>query len=155
MLPGTLSRRLLHLIHVHEVHPMPDAPDCCDSGVGPGVYVHATQTSRNKNYQMCNYAAEELPDLIEKPFPTINGKQAIIGHSTRGHSALIYALYSPGFFTRCQLFRPFVIRSFVVGAKTAYRLSGPGKRHMDQLQCDRACQGRRDRPSNADRSVEL
>lgn len=65
--------------------------DGYDLGQGAGFYVNATQAPWAQHYQMYDYVASELPDVIEAHFP-VTTQRAISGHSMGGHGALMVAL---------------------------------------------------------------
>ncbi|KFM79399.1 S-formylglutathione hydrolase, partial [Stegodyphus mimosarum] len=79
--------------------------DSWDFGTGAGFYVDATEEKWKAHYRMYSYVTKELPDLIEKEFPT-NGKISISGHSMGGHGALICALKNPTKYTSVSAFAP-------------------------------------------------
>ncbi|GIY98427.1 s-formylglutathione hydrolase [Caerostris extrusa] len=79
--------------------------DSYDFGTGAGFYVDATEEKWKNNYRMYSYITKELPDLINKEFPT-NGKCGISGHSMGGHGALTIALKNPGKYVSISAFAP-------------------------------------------------
>ncbi|XP_035206910.1 S-formylglutathione hydrolase-like [Stegodyphus dumicola] len=79
--------------------------DSWDFGTGAGFYVDATEEKWKVHYRMYSYVTKELPDLIDKEFPT-NGKISIFGHSMGGHGALICALKNPTKYTSVSAFAP-------------------------------------------------
>jgi S-formylglutathione hydrolase len=83
-----------------------------DLGQGAGFYLNATQAPWASHYRMQDYVAEELPDLIERHFPT-NHSRGIFGHSMGGHGALITALRHPGRYRSVSAFSPIVAPSQV------------------------------------------
>ncbi|MDP8098419.1 S-formylglutathione hydrolase [Pasteurella atlantica] len=89
-----------------------------DLGQGAGFYLNATQSPWDKHYQMYDYIVKELPDLIDKHFPT-NGKQSICGHSMGGHGALMIALKNPETYSSVSAFSPIVAPSQVPWGKKA------------------------------------
>lgn len=71
---------------------VPDDPEgAYDFGLGAGFYVNATQEPWSKHYQMYDYIAKELPQLVETHLP-LNQDRAISGHSMGGHGALVIGL---------------------------------------------------------------
>ncbi|MDP8051419.1 S-formylglutathione hydrolase [Pasteurella atlantica] len=89
-----------------------------DLGQGAGFYLNATQSPWDKHYQMYDYIVKELPDLIDKHFPT-NGKRSICGHSMGGHGALMIALKNPETYSSVSAFSPIVAPSQVPWGKKA------------------------------------
>lgn len=70
-----------------------DVPDYDSFGFGQGAgfYVNATEAPWSTHYQMYDYVAKELPEIMSQKFQT-NGKQSIMGHSMGGHGALVIGL---------------------------------------------------------------
>lgn len=77
-----------------------------DLGQGAGFYVNATQDPWAKNYQMWDYLAQELPDLICENFAVDGERQSITGHSMGGHGALTMAMGLKGRFKSVSAFSP-------------------------------------------------
>lgn len=98
---------------------LPGDADSYDFGVGAGFYVNATQAPWNKNYQMYDYVAEELPAIIREYFP-VNGREAISGHSMGGHGALVLGLRQPGRYTSISAFSPIVNPSYCPWGEKAF-----------------------------------
>lgn len=85
---------------------VPDDPNgAYDLGWGAGFYVNATQEPWSKHYQMYDYVAHELPELIEREFP-VSQQRAITGHSMGGHGALTVALKNPERYSSVSAFAP-------------------------------------------------
>ncbi|MAY87743.1 MAG: S-formylglutathione hydrolase [Pseudooceanicola sp.] len=80
--------------------------DAYDLGKGAGFYVNATQEPWSAHYQMWDYVAEELPNLLAEHFPIDADRQAITGHSMGGHGALTLAMSLPGRFRSVSAFAP-------------------------------------------------
>ncbi|TMV11309.1 S-formylglutathione hydrolase [Arenibacterium halophilum] len=80
--------------------------DAYDLGKGAGFYVNATQEPWSAHYQMWDYIAEELPNLLAEHFPIDAERQAITGHSMGGHGALTLAMSLPGRFRSVSAFAP-------------------------------------------------
>lgn len=78
-----------------------------DLGQGAGFYVNATQSPWAAHYQMYDYIADELPELIEANF-SVNQQRAISGHSMGGHGALSIALKNPDRYSSASAFSPIV-----------------------------------------------
>ncbi len=74
-------------------------------GQGAGFYINATQEPWNKNYKMEEYILNELPQIIEKEFPT-NNKKSITGHSMGGFGALVLGLNNIDDFCSISAFAP-------------------------------------------------
>lgn len=77
-----------------------------DFGLGAGFYVNATQAPWSSHYRMYDYVTLELPELIDKNFPTIPNKISISGHSMGGHGALTCALKEVGRYQSASAFAP-------------------------------------------------
>ncbi len=75
-------------------------------GAGASYYVNATQEPWAKNYQMYDYVAYELPQLIAKEFNTDQSRQGIFGHSMGGHGALVIGLREPKTFSSISALAP-------------------------------------------------
>ncbi|OOE82383.1 S-formylglutathione hydrolase [Salinivibrio sp. ML198] len=76
-----------------------------DLGQGAGFYVNATQAPWQSHYQMYDYVAHELPELIESHF-AVNNQRAIAGHSMGGHGALVIGLRNPSRYSSISAFSP-------------------------------------------------
>jgi len=93
-----------------------------DLGQGAGFYLNATEQPWAKHFQMHDYVAKELPQLVESHFPA-NDVRSISGHSMGGHGALTIALRHPGRYKSASAFSPIVSPSQVpwgIKAFTAY-----------------------------------
>ncbi|MFA7438022.1 S-formylglutathione hydrolase [Castellaniella sp.] len=90
-----------------------------DLGQGAGFYLNATQAPWARHYQMQDYISGELPELIDRHFPT-TGAQGISGHSMGGHGALITALRHPGRYRSVSAFAPIVAPSRVPWGQKAF-----------------------------------
>ena len=77
-----------------------------DLGQGAGFYVNATQNPWAPHFQMWDYVAEELPNLITSEFAIDGDRQAITGHSMGGHGALTLAMNLPGRYKSVSAFSP-------------------------------------------------
>lgn len=77
-----------------------------DLGQGAGFYVNATQDPWAPHFQMWDYVAEELPELVTTKFAVDAGRQAITGHSMGGHGALTLAMNLPGRYRSVSAFSP-------------------------------------------------
>ncbi|WP_420861555.1 S-formylglutathione hydrolase [Algirhabdus cladophorae] len=77
-----------------------------DLGQGAGFYVNATQDPWKPHFQMWDYVAHELPDLLANEFALEMDRQAITGHSMGGHGALTLAMGLPGRFRSVSAFAP-------------------------------------------------
>ncbi len=77
-----------------------------DFGKGAGFYVNATQAPWSHHYRMYDYVTLELPNIVDKNFPTIPNKISISGHSMGGHGALVSALREVGRYQSASAFAP-------------------------------------------------
>lgn len=77
-----------------------------DLGQGAGFYVNATQDPWAPNFQMWDYIATELPEVLAANFAVDMDRQAITGHSMGGHGALTLAMGLPGRFKSVSAFSP-------------------------------------------------
>ena len=80
--------------------------DGYDLGQGAGFYVNATQDPWKPHFQMWDYVAEELPELIMSEFAIDAERQAITGHSMGGHGALTLAMGRKGQYRSVSAFSP-------------------------------------------------
>lgn len=80
--------------------------DAYDLGQGAGFYINATQSPWSEHFQMYDYIATELPNLIFSEFPVEQERQGITGHSMGGHGALTIAMKNPGRFRSVSAFSP-------------------------------------------------
>lgn len=76
-----------------------------DLGQGAGFYLNATKAPWKTHFQMYDYVASELPELIDNQFP-VNGQQAISGHSMGGHGALVIGLRNAEKYSSISAFSP-------------------------------------------------
>lgn len=90
-----------------------------DLGQGAGFYVNATQEPWARHYQMHDYVARELPELIEGNFAASDSR-GISGHSMGGHGALVTALRQPGRYRSVSAFSPIVAPSQVPWGEKAF-----------------------------------
>lgn len=77
-----------------------------DLGQGAGFYLNATQPPWAPHYQMFDYVAQDLPDLLFSEFAFDRARQAITGHSMGGHGALTLAMNLPGRYRSVSAFAP-------------------------------------------------
>ncbi|MDC0633548.1 MAG: S-formylglutathione hydrolase, partial [Planktomarina sp.] len=77
-----------------------------DLGQGAGFYVNATQEPWAAHFQMWDYIAEELPQLLGDEFSVDLERQAITGHSMGGHGALTIAMARPQQYRSVSAFSP-------------------------------------------------
>ncbi|NIZ60322.1 S-formylglutathione hydrolase [Sedimentitalea sp. CY04] len=77
-----------------------------DLGQGAGFYVNATQAPWAPHFNMWDYLASELPELLGESFAVDLNRQAITGHSMGGHGALTLAMGLPGRFRSVSAFAP-------------------------------------------------
>lgn len=84
---------------------VPDA-EAYDLGKGAGFYVNASETPWADHFQMWDYIAFELPQLVGENFAIDMQRQSITGHSMGGHGALTLAMNLPGQFKSVSAFAP-------------------------------------------------
>lgn len=84
----------------------PGEDDEWDFGTGAGFYVNATQAPWNRHYQMYDYIADELIQVVGDNCPVDNHRKAISGHSMGGHGALVIGLNNPQSFHAISAFAP-------------------------------------------------
>ena len=77
-----------------------------DLGQGAGFYVNATEDPWASHFNMWDYVAAELPELIGKEFAVDMERQGITGHSMGGHGALTLGMGLPGRFRSVSAFSP-------------------------------------------------
>jgi len=82
--------------------------DSYDFGSGAGFYLNATEAPWSNSYNMYDYIASELPQLIEANFSVNSEKTGIFGHSMGGHGALTIGLRNPSKFQSISAFSPIV-----------------------------------------------
>jgi S-formylglutathione hydrolase len=68
---------------------LPGDSDYMNVGTGAGFYVNATQPPWAAHYQMYDYVAQELVDVVNATLPVDPARKSISGHSMGGHGALI------------------------------------------------------------------
>jgi len=85
-----------------------DVPDDEDYalGQGAGFYLNATMSPWQENFQMWDYIADELPQVLFNNFMLDEGAQAITGHSMGGNGALTLAMAYPDRFASVSAFAP-------------------------------------------------
>ena len=86
---------------------VPGEDDDWDLGTGAGFYVDATEAPWSRHYRMFTYVSEELPELVDRHFPT-RGPEArsVFGHSMGGHGALVIGLSQPDRWRSLSAFAP-------------------------------------------------
>ncbi len=85
-----------------------DATGDWEFGEGASFYLNATQKKYRRHFNMHDYLAQELPELIEEHFPADIGRIGISGHSMGGHGALTLALSHPAKYRSVSAFAPIV-----------------------------------------------
>ncbi len=85
---------------------VPDVPSRYDLGQGAGFYVDAVRKPWSRHYRMYDYVTRELPQLVERHLPLVEGLRSISGHSMGGHGALVCALKNPGMYRSVSAFAP-------------------------------------------------
>ena len=96
-----------------------DAIGDWEFGEGAGFYLNATQEKYSRHFNMHDYVAHELPELIAKNFSTDISRMGISGHSMGGHGALTLALRYPDKYCSVSAFAPIVAPSQVPWGKKA------------------------------------
>lgn len=99
---------------------IPDETESYDFGKGAGFYINATKEPWNKNYNMENYIANELYDVIPQNFSVQKDKQSIMGHSMGGHGALTLYFKYPNHYKSVSAFSPIVAPSQVPWGQKAF-----------------------------------
>ncbi|WP_348761610.1 S-formylglutathione hydrolase [uncultured Salinisphaera sp.] len=96
--------------------------DAYDLGQGAGFYVNATQAPWSTHYQMYDYVARELPDILAESFGDRLdlAREAIAGHSMGGHGALVIGLRNPDRFAAIAAFAPICAPSEVPWGEKAF-----------------------------------
>lgn len=77
-----------------------------DIAQGAGFYINATKSPWSTHYRMYDYVTRELPELIERHFPSDMSRQGIFGHSMGGHGALTIGLKNPRQYRSISAFAP-------------------------------------------------
>lgn len=88
-----------------------DATGDWEFGEGAGFYLNATQEKYRRHFNMHDYVATELPEIIAKHFPADLTRLGISGHSMGGHGALTLALRYPEKYRSVSAFAPIVAPS--------------------------------------------
>ena len=94
--------------------------DDWDFGEGAGFYLNATREPYAAHFQMADYVAHELPELVAQHFPADTSRMGISGHSMGGHGALTLALKHPELFRSVSAFAPIVAASHVPWGQKAF-----------------------------------
>ena len=97
-----------------------DAIGDWEFGEGAGFYLNATQEKYSRHFNMHDYVAHELPELIAKNFSADISRMGISGHSMGGHGALTLALRYPDKYCSVSAFAPIVAPSRVPWGKKAF-----------------------------------
>ncbi len=97
-----------------------DATGDWEFGEGAGFYLNATREKYSRHFNMHDYVAYELPELISKHFPTDIDRIGISGHSMGGHGALTLALRHPEKYRSVSAFAPIVAPSQVPWGQKAF-----------------------------------
>lgn len=85
---------------------LPGEHDSYDFGSGAGFYVNAVKDPWHKNYQMYDYIAHELFELVGENYSVDMSRVGISGHSMGGHGALVVGLKNPDKFKSISAFSP-------------------------------------------------
>ena len=97
-----------------------DATGDWEFGEGAGFYLNATQEKYRRYFNMHDYVANELPELIAKNFPADISRMGISGHSMGGNGALTLALRYPDKYRSVSAFSPIVAPSQVPWGQKAF-----------------------------------
>ncbi len=101
----------------------PGEEDHWDVGTGAGFYVDATTEPWRQRYNMYTYVTEELPDLIDRNFPTQGpDARSIFGHSMGGHGALVAGLRAPRAWCSISALAPITAPTEVPWGQKAFTL---------------------------------
>lgn len=87
---------------------LPGEDDLMEVGSGAGFYVNATEDPWSKHYQMYEYTAHELVDLVNAELPVDPALKSISGHSMGGHGAITIGLKNPQAYRAISAFAPIV-----------------------------------------------
>jgi S-formylglutathione hydrolase len=114
-----------HRIAVVALDTSPRGADVADApqdalGQGAGFYVNATQAPWQAHFQMYDYVAREMPQLICDQLP-IRDCIGISGHSMGGHGALVLGLREPQRFASVSAFAPICAPTQVPWGQQAFR----------------------------------
>ena len=80
--------------------------DDWDFGTGAGFYINATNGSWANNYQMEDYIAVELQQVMRQHLNVDHERQGIFGHSMGGHGALTLSAKYPALYSSVSAFAP-------------------------------------------------
>jgi S-formylglutathione hydrolase len=97
-----------------------DATGDWEFGEGAGFYLNATQEKYRHHFNMHDYVANELPELMAKNFSADISRMGISGHSMGGHGALMLALRYPEKYRSVSAFAPIVAPSQVPWGQKAF-----------------------------------
>ncbi|KAF9411288.1 hypothetical protein BGZ94_001380 [Podila epigama] len=84
----------------------PEAGENSSIGYSAGFYINATQAPWNKNWNMYDYVAKELPEVIAANLPIDTSRSSITGHSMGGHGALSIFLKNQDKYKTVSAFAP-------------------------------------------------
>jgi S-formylglutathione hydrolase len=97
-----------------------DATGDWEFGEGAGFYLNATHEKYRRYFNMHDYVAHELPEIIAKNFSADINRMGISGHSMGGHGALTLALRYPEKYLSVSAFAPIVAPSQVPWGQKAF-----------------------------------
>ncbi len=89
-------------------------------GEGAGFYLNASQEKFRQHFNMHDYVARELPELLAAHFPVDLNRVGMCGHSMGGHGALTLALRNPNRYRSVSAFAPIVAPSQVPWGQRAF-----------------------------------
>lgn len=85
---------------------LPGEDERVDVGTGAGFYVNATQPPWAGHYNMYDYVATELVDVVNSNLPVDAERKSITGHSMGGHGALVIGVTNPEGYRSISAFAP-------------------------------------------------
>lgn len=97
-----------------------DATGDWEFGEGAGFYLNATHEKYRHYFNMHDYVADELPELVAKNFSADVSRMGISGHSMGGHGALTLALRYTDKYRSVSAFAPIVAPSQVPWGQKAF-----------------------------------
>lgn len=85
---------------------IPGEDDFMNVGAGAGFYVNATHEPWATHYQMYDYIADELVQIVNESLPVDSDRKSISGHSMGGHGALTIGIRNASEFRSISAFSP-------------------------------------------------
>jgi S-formylglutathione hydrolase len=99
---------------------LPKENESWDFGSGAGFYINASQSPWKGHYQMEDYIANELFNLVGEQFPADMTKVGIFGHSMGGHGAITLAFKYPEKYKSLSAFAPICAPTLCLWGKKAF-----------------------------------